>query len=279
MSGLIINAGQTINLNLTVADSNGILIFDDVPKATIKSLSKNKYFNGLLFVDQPVEIMMPHMGSGVYGFDFMLDSTDELSVEMISEKYEITKTIHLIVIPQDCVHYAKPNEEFVYYTPKSKALNLMCYTLTNEEGLWYVLDSNSWSEMRTFNLVTPVSDELAKIAVTLEEGNYNISVLENTDIKYSFSLKVTNEKGNGEITIVNSANLKGLDGSDTVTLTETGAPLAGVKVTATSIATKKQVGMTTTNDKGEWHMMIERGNYLFTFERQGYTPVSFIKEV
>lgn len=276
---MIINAGQTINLNMSVVDSNGILVFDDVPKATIKSLSKNKYFNGLFFVEQPTEIMMPHMGSGVYGFDFMLDSTDELSVEMVSEKYNITKVINLIVIPQDCVHYAKPNEEFVYYTPINKTLNLVGYILTNKEGMYYVLDSNSWSEMRTLNLVTPVSDEMAKISVTLNEGDYSVSVLENSDVKYSFTLKVTNEKGNGEITIVNSANLKGLDGSDTVTLTETGGPLAGVKVTATSVVTKKPVGMTTTNDKGEWHMMIERGSYLFTFERQGYTPVSFIKEV
>lgn len=276
---MIVNAGQVINISMTVVDNNGIEIFDDTPKVIIKSLNKNKYFNGLLFSDDPVEIMMPHMGSGIYGFDFMLDSVDELSIEMTSERYNINKSLHVIVIPEDCVHYAKPNEEFVYYTPIGEKVNILAYILTNSNGQYYCLDTSSWTDMKTYNTLFAVNDKMAKMSITLEEGEYSVLIIEDGNPKYTFTLKVTNEKAKGEVVIVNSSTLRGLDGTDTVVLSESESPLAGVKVTAISVETKQPVGMTTTNEVGEWHMMIERGNYLFTFERQGYTPVSFIKEV
>lgn len=276
---MIVNAGQLINLNIEVTDINGILVFDDTPKATIKSLKNNKYFNGLFFSDEEIAIILPHLGGGLYGFDFMLDETDELEVIMISDKYNTSKSVNIIVIPKDCVHYSKPGEEFIYFVPIDNNTSLLTYELTNSLGLYYVQDTDSWSELRTQNLLTAVNEKIARMGVHLDSGIYSISIYDLGISKFVFNLNVTEESHKGEITIVNSNSLRSLDGSDTTLLTEDGSPIAGVKISATDTDTKSVVGTTTTNESGEWHMMIAKGKYLFTFEKQGYTPVSFFREV
>lgn len=279
---MIINVGQKVNLNIDVFDKNGVSILNDTPKAKIKSKSTGKFFNGLFFSDEDIDFVIPHIGNGVYGFDFLSDSSDEYEVLLFSEKYEINKTLNLIVFSKDSTHYSKPNEDFIYFIPLSDDTNFVCYTLMNSDGLYYVEDTNSWNELRTFNALEKINDKLARFQVNLDLGKYDVSILEyrgeiiNTE--FSFLLNVSEESSKGDVVVVNSDILTYSDGTNTVTHDDDG-PIAGVKISAISTVDKETKGTTISDENGEWHMTIEKGTYLFKFEKQGYTPISFIKEV
>lgn len=279
---MIINVGQKINLNLDVFDKNGISVLNDTPKAKIKSKSNGKFFNGLFFSDEEIDFIIPHLGGGVYGFDFLSDSKDEFEVSLVSEKYEISKTLDLIVLPKDSTHYCKPNEDFVYFIPLSKDTDFVCYSLTNSEGLYYCLDNQSWVEQRTFNAIEKINEKIARFEINLDLGQYSVSIFEykkeilNTE--FSFLLNVSKESAKGDVVLINSDILTYFDGTDTLTYDDDG-PIAGVKISAISTEDKEVKGTTTSDENGEWHMTIEKGTYLFKFEKGGYTPISFIKEV
>lgn len=86
---MLIQIGTTYNIALKVVDVNDYPVFDDTVVATIEDKSNNKFFNGLFWVDEQCELMVPHKGDGVYSIDFVPEQITVYEIGIKSKTYKL----------------------------------------------------------------------------------------------------------------------------------------------------------------------------------------------
>lgn len=84
--------GTSYELKLTVKDTHDNLITDDIVKAVIQDISSQKYFNGLFWIDQEAEIIIPHKNNGEYAMIFKPDYASTFKLVISSEQYDLVET-------------------------------------------------------------------------------------------------------------------------------------------------------------------------------------------
>lgn len=77
---------------------------------------------------------------------------------------------------------------------------------------------------------------------------------------------------------INNATFLNQDGTDSITTDASGTPLRGVSISCYDL-NGEIIAVTQSNDLGEWSMLVRRGTYFFTFEKEGFISVSFERTV
>lgn len=79
-------------ISLLVKDSMQQRVLNDTPVATIFDKNNSKYFNGLFWVDDKIELSMMHVVNGVYTVKFVPETISEFEVCCKSNNYDAIKT-------------------------------------------------------------------------------------------------------------------------------------------------------------------------------------------
>lgn len=112
------------------------------------------------------------------------------------------------------------------------------------------------------------------------ESTYRVTIKEDSGYELTYIIDVKDDvDSNASPVIVNNKTLVSYDGTDTTVVNSSGTPIAGAKVKAFDVSTKKLECETQTNQLGEWSMCIKPGKYFFSFEKDNYVSISFERSV
>lgn len=279
---MFIKVNSKHNVSLMVKDAGGNRITDDNPIAVIYDKDNNKYFNGLFWVDSKIELSMPHVINGVYTIVFSPDIASTFEISIKSEAYNLNKFE---------VVKSYSDEALTYEWPLGTSYNIV--HILNDDTIGNIPSATIFREydQSYFNGFEWVTDECSFELSLLEDSvcfygflvdvqtKYIVTISETTGYKKGFILDVKEGGSASAPKEVGSKTLKAQDGTDTVLLSSNGSPIEGVKITCYDMETGDSITSTTSNARGEWNMLIKTGNYLFTFEKDGYMSVSLQRKV
>lgn len=84
--------GTSYELKLVVKDSFGHIVTDDIVKAVIQDISSQKYFNGLFWIEQEAEIIIPHKVNGEYAMMFKPDYASSFKLTISSQQHNLSES-------------------------------------------------------------------------------------------------------------------------------------------------------------------------------------------
>lgn len=88
------------------------------------------------------------------------------------------------------------------------------------------------------------------------------------------------EDNDGESLIIINQDTVLLDNGDSTKILDSNKrPLAGVSITCYDAITKNVVGVSQSDQFGDWSMVVPKGNKIFLFEKDGYDTISVGQEV
>lgn len=117
-------------------------------------------------------------------------------------------------------------------------------------------------------LFTP--DEVSTYEATMYSKNYPVAM--------SKTIYCFEEGTEDSLVPIDSKTFKNQDGSDTKIVNQSGVPITGAKITCFNLSGEVEA-VTQSNDTGDWNMLIKRGRYFFSFEKDGFVSVSFERTV
>jgi len=142
-----------------------------------------------------------------------------------------------------------------------------------------------------FNGIIWTEDECEITMPHIGSGVYSFVFVPETESIFSLTIRATNNiysqiigiesmKENGGIPIkIDSSLFLNQDGTNSILLDINSNPIIGVKISCYNKDTKEIIGVSQSNQTGEWSMMIPQGTYFFTFEKDGFISVSFERTV
>ena len=135
---MLIRVGDKKNISLKVIDANNYPVFDDTVVATIQNKSNEKFFNGLFWVEDECELMIPHKEGGLYSIDFIPEEVSLYEINIKSKSYGISSKITLQ--STDSISGNRGVDEDMMVNPIIKLTNK---TLKNQDGTdTTILDAN-----------------------------------------------------------------------------------------------------------------------------------------
>lgn len=136
---MLVKVGDTQNISLRVVDINNYPVFDDTVVATIKDKIKEKFFNGLFWVESQCELIIPHKENGIYAIDFIPEEVSIYEIEIKSKTYSLSSKITMQVT--DDLTADDNIDEDMSYNPIIKLTNKL---LKNQDGTdTTILDANN----------------------------------------------------------------------------------------------------------------------------------------
>lgn len=84
--------GKPYTLCLHVTDTTGMPVTDDIVRVKIQDISTNKYFNGMFWIEQESELIVPHDNNGTYKVTFNPDFCSAFKLNIYSEKHNAADT-------------------------------------------------------------------------------------------------------------------------------------------------------------------------------------------
>lgn len=277
---MLIKLGQSYNISLLVTDTNSNRVSNDTPITIIKDIETNKYWNGISWSDTATNIMLSYIDNGVYLYTFNPDKIGTFQISTTSSMYGISKTESIEVYSGDIALYNwVVNNLFTISFADTNNIGSAKVSIFDTNTNLYFDGVSLWGEtpiqIPMFSLeqniytcgFTPVSVSLYLITIT------------SGDIQQIYNLNVQSTGDNVQPIVVGSSNLFYNDGTDSVVLSENNLPLVGVQISAYDFSTKELVSRTVTNSDGNWSLVLKPSKYLFMFEKDGYTTVSFERTV
>lgn len=82
---MLVKLGEIHEISLKAVDVNERPIVGDTVVATIKDKSNNKFFNGLFWVDDQCELLIPHKGDGNYSLNFVPETLSLFEINIKSK--------------------------------------------------------------------------------------------------------------------------------------------------------------------------------------------------
>lgn len=79
--------GEPYALTLEVRDSNGNIVCDSVATIKIYDQLNKKYFNGVFWVDDDVDIIVYHSHDGKYSYEFTPEAIGMYSLMLLNKSY------------------------------------------------------------------------------------------------------------------------------------------------------------------------------------------------
>lgn len=277
---MFLKLGNTYYAELDVADSSGRKVDDDLPLMTIQDIDTKEYYNGVVWQKAQIALGLMPAGNGVYYNEFTPDRAGNIKVTLESTKYNCSKIEQIEVYEEvNDKHNWQCGKKYVieYSAPRKVDGALYCTIAREDTGEYW--DGYKWSE-RTISLpLEKMGNSKYGYPFTPKElGSYCITIVCGKQ-QYHFILNVVESAKNVPPVIVTNNSLLSLDGSDSTVIADNGVPVDKAEVVVYDPATKEVVAKTSTNQAGEWQLMIEPGVWFFTFQKDGYISISFERTV
>jgi hypothetical protein len=269
-----IELGSTHTTFLLVKDQNDVIVANDSPYVTIRN-SSGKYWNKIDWQLTEFRIYMGYIDNGVYTFSFTPAEVGILTVESISETYSITQEETVDVYSNDPTEYnVLVGGIFVFKKISANAPSIKIEDASNQ--FWDGLD---WVAIETTVPMTQGINSIYIYAFTPQiVGDYSVTIIDGVD-ETPYILHATEEvEGTAPENITNES-IEALDGTDCVLVDNKGMRLKGVTITFYNPLTKELVAKTSSNQSGEWSVLIKPGTYYITFDKTGYVSMGFERTV
>lgn len=137
-----------------------------------------------------------------------------------------------------------------------------------------------WSDHECSILVSHKENGIYELEFIPETiSSFEITIRSN---KYPFAkseLLYTFEEGNKDSLVnIDSSSFMNQDLTDTKIIDSDGKAIVGATISCFDLK-GEIISVTQSNENGEWAMIIPRGTYFFTFEKESYISVSFERTV
>lgn len=277
---MFLKLGNTYYAELDVVDSTGRKVDDDLPLMTVQDIDTKEYYNGVVWQKAQIALALMPAGNGVYYNEFVPDREGNIKVTLESTKYNCSKIEQIEVYEEvNDKHNWQCGRKYIieYSVPRKVDGALYCNIANESTGEYW--DGYKWNTNVISLPLSPISGGKYGYSFTPKEvGAYCITVVCG-DKQYHYILNVVETAKNIAPVIVSNNSLLSLDGSDSTVIADNGVPVDKAEVIVYDPDTKEVVAKTSTNQAGEWQLLLEPGVWFFTFQRDGYVSISFERTV
>ena len=277
---MFLKLGNTYYAELDVVDSTGRKVDDDLPSMTIQDVDTKEYYNGVVWQQAQIALVLIPAGNGVYYNQFTPDRPGNIKVTLESTKYNCSK-IEQIEVYEDVndKHNWQVGKKYIieYSVPREIEGSLYCTIAKEDTGEYW--DGYKWNTNQiSLPLSSMGSGKYGYTFTPKELGAHCITIVCGKQ-QYHYILNVVETAENLAPVIVTNSSLLSLDGSDSTVVADNGVPVDKAEVVVYDPSTKEVVARTSTNQAGEWQLMVEPGIWFFTFQKDGYVSISFERTV
>ena len=268
---MVLNIRSRYNVSFLSVDLSGQPILNDIVRATIK-YSNSLYFDGFTYSSEPTTLILKNMQNGVYLLDIAFKRQGLHSVKIWSSaNLSLSQESEVNVISDDEVVKRKVlSGEISRFEIKSDKESAI--TIQNlDTGLFYK-HPGEFINSPFLNSMTPNGDSFY-FETILPDGTYE--AIANSGTKTVNYTVVVSESPPNNLIEITQNDILTPSGETSVIVDSKFSPMSGVNVKAMDKVTMVTAGNAVTDSKGNWSMLIEPGEYLFKFYKEGYNSVIF----
>ena len=280
---MFVKLGDAFIISLIVENSSGARISDDTPLVTFYDTKAKQYWNGISWQTNKFVIYMEYQDNGVYSASFTPDRVGSFVASAKSETYGATQTMKIDVFDESIAKYnwqaglsftashVRTNALPITNPPKVTVNRVFDNTFLNTAGQW----ENTPAELSMTHIGSNV---FTCSFIPSVESDYILTIVDDT---YEGMFAITASIAGSDVlpVLIGSNSVLSNNGTDSVVVSEKGIPLPGVSVKIFNPVTKELTGTATTNDSGEWSLLVKPGRYIFMFEKDGYSSAGFERTV
>lgn len=280
---MFVKLGDAFIISLIVENSSGTRISDDAPLVTFYDTKNKQYWNGISWQTNKFVIYMEYQDNGVYSATFTPNRVGTFVASAKSDTYGSTQTLKVDVFDESIAKYdwqvglsftashVRTNGQPTNNPPRITVNRILDNTFLNTVSQWENVPSDLpmihiGSNVFTFSFIPSVASD------------YILTIVDET-YESMFAITASITGSNVTPVLVSSGSVLSNNGTDSTVVSEKGIPLLGVSIKIFNPVSKELVGTSTTNERGEWSILIKPGRYIFMFEKDSYSSVGFERTV
>lgn len=280
---MFVKLGDSFIMSLIVEDSSGNRITDDSPVVTFYDTKAKQYWNGIAWQANKFIVYMQYQDNGVYIVNFTPDHVGSFIAAAKSNTYDSAQTINVDVYDESIAKYGwQTNVPFIASHTRTNDLPTTTPPTIVVNRIFdntFLDVASSWSNAPVSLNMTHIGSNVFTFTFAPDISSEYILTVVDDDYEAMFAITVSEAGSDVAPVMVGSSTLLAMDNTDTTVLSNTLVPLQGATIKAYNAVSKEIVSTATTNNLGQWSMLLKPGRYFFMFEKDSYQPSGFERTV